>query len=545
MLDRLLDLSLHRRLAVVLTFGVLATLGLCWAATLQIDAVPDVTPVQVVVNVKTGGLDPEQAEKAVAVPIESEVAGIAGATEVRSLSKNGLAQIVIIFEDGTNIYWARQQVTERLQGVREALPDGLSPELAPVTTGLGEVLMYVVLPRAGSPLAGKTEEERLLYLRSVQDLVIRRHLMSSVPGIADVDSQGGYRKEIHVDVDPGRLERRGLSIERLVGALKTIGDNFGGGYIEHEGEQIIVRTMGTIDRLETLRDVSVGVDVRGRPIRVRDVAWVREDHAQRQGAATYQGAEAVLGTVLMLNGANSREVAMNAGRALGTAPLPSDVEVRELYSRRFLVDATLHTVLKNLAEGAALVVVILLLLLGRLRAAVLVSLAIPVSILFAAAGMRWFRVSANLMSLGAIDFGLLVDASVVIIENVMRRLEEGKRPLPLEERVALVREAAGEVVRPVTAGLLLIMLVYVPVLTLGGIEGKLFRPMAQTVLMALGASLVVAAGAPGYSPQSATGTSGCSPAACGTAARSWRGRPSWPWPRWGCSCGWEGSSCRP
>jgi cobalt-zinc-cadmium resistance protein CzcA len=492
MLDRIIEKSLKNRLWIFVLFGIAALAGLYFLKEIPIDAVPDITSVQVVVNTKTGALDPEQVEKTVSYPVESEMSGISGVHEVRSLSKYGLSQVVIVFKDGTNIYWARQQISERLQNVRENLPQGLSPELAPITTGLGEVLMYVVLPKADSDLAKKSLQERLVYLRTIQDLVIKRHLKANVPNIAEVDSNGGYKKEIHIDVDPRRLDQYGLSIEELVHKLETLGESFGGGYIEHKGKQIIVRTLGSVTTLDQIRERTIKVDVGGRLIPLEKVAHVREDFVQRLGAATYDGEETVLGTVLMLSGANSRQVALDSEKALREMDLPNDVEVKPLYSRRFLVEATIKTVAKNLAEGAGLVIVILLLILGNFRAAIMVSLAIPLSMLFAATGMRNFGISANLMSLGAIDFGLLVDASVVIIENVLRQMEEKRSELGKKERYSLVLDSVKEVAVPVTLGLLLIMAVYVPILALEGIEGKIFKPMAQTVLMALGSSLLVA-----------------------------------------------------
>lgn len=489
---RMIEFTLKNRAGVLLFFALASGIGLWAMARTPVDAVPDITPVQVVVNTKTGALDPEQIEKTVTFPIETEMSGIEHVKEVRSLSKYGLSQVVVVFEDGTDIYWARQQVTERLQGVRGELPEDMSPELAPITTGLGEVLMYAVLPKADSALAKKPEQARLLYLRTVQDFVIAPFLKRSVRGIAEVDTIGGYKKEIHIDVHPDALDEHGLSIEEVVERLETLGENFGGGYIQPEGKQVIVRTDGRVWSLKDIRNLPIKLDVFGKPIPLSRVADVREDYAQRVGAATFNGEETVLGMVLMLSGANSRAVALDAERALEQAPLPPDVEVKLLYSRSFLVGATLKTVMTNLAEGAALVVAVLLLILGNVRAALIVSLAIPLSMLFGAVGMRWFGVSASLMSLGAIDFGLLVDGAVVMIENAFRRLEEHRERLDPARRLALIRESAAEVVKPVTLGLLIIMLVYVPILSLEGIEGKLYHPMAVTVLMALGASLLVA-----------------------------------------------------
>ncbi len=492
MINRILDQAFANRWLIVVVFFALSAAGAYFLTTLPLDAVPDITPVQVVINTKTGGLDPEQIEKAISSPIENELGGIAHSKEIRSISKYGLSQVAVTFEDKTDVYWARQQVSERLQNIRGQLPQGLSPELAPITTGLGEVLMYVVEAKPASALAMESEQERLLYLRTIQDLVIRRHLKGAVTGIAEVDSTGGYKKEIHIDVDPDKLEAVGLVINDVIHKLETLGESFGGGYIEEGGQQIIVRTEGAVSDLEQVRNVTIALDIYGKPIQVKDVAQVRRDFSQRLGAATYQGNETVLGTVLMLSGANSRTVAHDAHEALMAVPLPPDVEIKVVYSRQYLVDETMKTVANNLAEGAGLVIIILLLVLGNVRAALLVSLAIPLSMLFAAVGMRYFGISANLMSLGAIDFGLLVDASVVIVENVLRRFSEENRPLSLDERIVVVKSATKEVAKTVTIGLLLIMAVYVPILAMEGVEGKLFRPMVQTVLMALLASLIVA-----------------------------------------------------
>src|SRR3990167_9582563 len=486
MLNAIVQKVLKRPYTTILFFVAFAAASVFLIPLIPIDATPDITNVQVLVNTLTGGLDPEQIEKSVTTPIESEMGGIAGVKEVRSLSKNGLSQVVVVFEDGADIYWARQQVSERLQAIRENLPDGLSPELAPISTGLGEVLMYVVLAKPETPLAQKNEIDRLLYLRTIQDFVIRRYIKANCADIAEVDATGGFKKEIHVNVDPARLEDQGLGIEDIVRKLETVGESFGGGYIQHEGRQVIVRTAGS-PNLDRIRRIAVKLDVRGRPVFLSEVADVWEGFVQRQGAATYAGEETVLGIVLMRSGANSRRVSIDAERALAEIPLPGDVEVKILYSRRYLVDATIHTVAKNLAEGAVLVVLVLLLILGNFRAALIVSLAIPLSMLFAAAGMKYFGISANLMSLGAIDFGLLVDASVVLIENILMRMSQKSG-----DRLNLVLDSVKEVLLPVTIGLLLIMAVYVPILALEGIEGKLFKPMALTVLMALASSLAVA-----------------------------------------------------
>lgn len=491
-MTRIIEWTFKNRLAVILLFAAGSALGLYAISVTPVDAVPDITPVQVVVNTKTGALDPEQIEKTVSFPLETDMSGIAHVKDVRSLSKYGLSQVVVVFEDGTDIYWARQQVSEKLQGAGGELPQGLTPQLAPISTGLGEVVMYSVTAKPGTPLAAKPPLERLLYLRTIQDFVVVPYLRRSIKNVAEVDTTGGYKKEIHIELHPERLEKYGVTIEQVVERLRGVGENSGGGYIQPKGRQLIVRTSGRLRNMNELLGISIKLDVRGNPVPLSAVADVREGYAQRMGGATSGGEETVLGTVLMLSGANSRRVALDSEQALKDAPLPPDVQLELLYTRSYLVNATLKTVVKSMAEGAVLVVIVLLAVLGNLRGALFVSLAIPISMLFGAIGMRWFEVSASLMSLGAIDFGLLVDGAVVMIENSLRRLEEHKGELGASERLALFRDAALEVIKPVTLGLLIIMLVYVPILSLEGIEGKLFHPMALTVLMALGASLLVA-----------------------------------------------------
>ncbi|MBI3289463.1 MAG: efflux RND transporter permease subunit [Elusimicrobia bacterium] len=491
-MNRLLDWTFKNRLTVIFLFAAGSALGLYAVSITPVDAVPDITPVQVMVNTKTGALDPEQIEKTVSFPIETDMSGIAHVKDVRSLSKYGLSQVVVTFEDGTDIYWARQQVAEKLQGSSGEIPAGLSPQLAPISTGLGEVLMYSVIAKPGTALAAKPELERLLYLRTIQDFVVVPYLRRSVKNVAEVDTTGGYKKQIHVELHPEKLESHGLTIEQVAARLKGLGENSGGGYIQPKGRTLIVRTSGRLQSLKEIAVIPIKLDVRGKPVPLSAVADVKEGYAQRMGGATAGGEETVMGTILMLSGANSRQVALDAEQALKDAPLPPDVQIELLYTRSFLVNATLKTVVKSMGEGAVLVVVVLLAILGNLRAALFVSLAIPISMLFGAIGMRWFGVSASLMSLGAIDFGLLVDGAVVMVENALRRLEEHKGKLEGPERLALFLDAATEVVKPVSLGLLIIMLVYVPILSLEGVEGRLFHPMALTVLMALGASLLVA-----------------------------------------------------
>ena len=489
----LLERIIKNKIWILGLFILASIWGVFSVTSLPIDAVPDITNVQVVINTKTGALDPEKIEKTVTYVVETEMAGLPGVDDIRSLSKYGLSQVIVIFKDGTDLYFARQQISQRLQNLKDLLPEGITPELAPITTGLGEIVMYTVTAKPGSELSKKADKERLMYLRTIQDYVIRPEL-KKVNGVAEIDSNGGYRKEIHLNVNIDQLSKYGMTFEEISQNVKSVGDSFGGGYIQRAGKQIIVRSVGNLQTFDQIAHIPIKVDLGGRPIFFKDVANVREDYTQRLGAATSQGEETVLGTALMYIGANSREVATSVEAAIKELKLPDDVQINIVYTRSFLVNTTIKTVEKSLLEGAFLVIAVLLLLLGNFRAAIIVAMAIPISMLFAATGMKLFGISANLMSLGAIDFGLLVDGSVVMIENLLRRLEERKASglLSLQEKLDLVVDSAKEVAKPVILGLFIIMVVYVPILSLEGIEGKMFHPMAMTVLMALGASLLVA-----------------------------------------------------
>lgn len=493
MLKNLIESAFKNRLWIIVLFLIGSIWGVFSLSNLPIDAVPDITNVQVMINSKTGALDPEKIEKTVTAVVETEMSGLPGLEDIRSVSKYGLSQVILIFKDGTDLYFVRGQVAQRLQNLKDLLPDGITPELAPVTTGLGEVVMYTVNAKADSELSNRPEKEKLLYLRTIQDYTIRPQL-KRITGVAEVDSSGGFRKEIHINADIKSMEKFGITFDDLNRKLQSIGDSYGGGYIQKEGKQIIVRTSSRLLDFKKIENIPVKIDVRGKSIFLGDVASVREDHTQRLGAATYNAREAVLGTALMYIGANSREVSLDVVDAIKRLQLPEDVEVDVVYTRSFLVNQTIKTISKSLAEGAALVVVVLLILLGNFRASLLVALSIPISMLFAVIGMKFFGISANLMSLGAIDFGLLVDGSVVMIENLLRRFEEHDNPadLSLLQKIELVKDSALEVAKPVVLGLFIIMVVYVPILALEGIEGKMFHPMAMTVLMALGASLLVA-----------------------------------------------------
>lgn len=485
MFTSLLDLILRNRMTVLLIAGVITLWSAFGLKDIAIDAVPDITNVQAMVNTKTGALDPENIELQVTRPLEIEFSGIPHLSDMRSISKFGLSQIVLVFEDGTDIYWARQQIAEKMNAV--TLPPGISAELAPITTGLGEVFMYTLAVEKSSKLSSLNRNDQLKELRTIQDYIVKPHL-KRVNGVADVDSNGGSVKQIHVNFFPQKMEDFGITIQSLTSKLDDLGINAGGGYIQASGEQIIVRTLPRIHSLETIRNLSLGLSAIGKPISLSEVADVREDSSQRVGAATFAGTEAVLGTVLMRVGANGRNVVEGVESAIKDLALPPGISLVPLYSRKFLVNNTINTVSTSLIEGALLVILVLLILLGNIKAALIVAVAIPVSMLIAVRGMNYFGVTGNLLSLGAIDFGLLVDGSVVIIESILARmsLDHSKK------HELLVKEAAADVMGPVVSGLLLIMAVYIPILTLEGIEGKMFRPMAITVLLALGASLLVA-----------------------------------------------------
>jgi heavy metal efflux system protein len=493
MVEKLIQWALNSKIWVITGVIIVVLAGIFSLSRLPVDAVPDITNISVMVNTRTEALAPEEIERTITYPIESELAGLPGVEDIRSLSKYGLSQIIVVFNDDTDIYFARQIIFERLQSVKGNLPEGVNPELGPVSTGLGEVFMYAVQAKKGSSLEKKSEKERLLYLRTVQDRTIKT-VLRSVPGVAEVESNGGFKKEIHINVNPNKMENFGITCHELIDSLESLGENSGGGYIQEKGNQIIVRTLGRIDALSQIRNVPVKLNVYGAPVILKNISTVIEGNKLRVGAATLEGEEAVLGTVLMRIGENSRKVALSVEKAVEKIKLPKDVEIKTLYTRSFLVNATINTVSKNLLEGGILVLAVLLFILGNVRAAILVALSIPLSMLFAFSGMLKLGISASLMSLGAIDFGLIVDGSVVMVENIIRRLDESKNSaIGLgKEKFDIVLNAAVEVGKPVLYGVFIIMIVYIPILTLSGIEGKMFKPMAGTVIFALLASLLIA-----------------------------------------------------
>ncbi|RAI58001.1 efflux RND transporter permease subunit [Roseicella frigidaeris] len=517
MIARILDIAVQRRWLVVLLVAAAAGLGLRSLQSLPIDAVPDITNNQVQINTLAPALSPQEVEKQVTFPVETAMAGIRGLQSTRSLSRNGFSQVVAIFADEVGIYHARQQVLERLAEAREALPPGVEPRLGPISTGLGEIVMWVLdwAPRRAGDAAGEgrpgwqadggyltpegrrlaTALDRSAYLRTLQDWVIRPQLRT-VPGVAGVDAIGGHVKQYHVEPDPAKLIGLGLSFADLAEALERNNASRGAGYIERGGEGYVVRSGGRLEGIEDIGAVVVATR-EGVPVRIRDLARVGTGRELRTGSGSVDGREAVIGTALMLIGENSRTVAAAVEARIGeiARTLPPGIELRIVLNRTALVDATIRTVAKNLAEGALLVIAVLFLLLGNLRAAVVTALVIPVTMLLAVTGMLQGGLSANLMSLGALDFGLIVDGAVIVTENSLRHLAARQhalgRVLTAAERLPVVAAAAREMIRPSLFGQAIIILVYLPLLAFQGVEGKMFAPMALTVVIALLAACVL------------------------------------------------------
>lgn len=497
MLERILEFSVRQRTFVALATLALVGVGVWSALRLPIDAQPDITPVQVQVNTAIPALAPEEIEKLVTFPIENELAGIPGMIELRSLSKFGLSQVTLVFEESTDLYRARQLVAERMQNVLEELPAGLTPKLAPISTGLGEIFYYVVdyAPDAEDKPADRAAQ--LMELKQIHDFTIKPRLRST-PGLAEVNSSGGYEKQIVVQPDPDRLQSVGMTFAEVAEVIAENVENAGGSVLQLGGEQVTVRATGRVQTMEEIGNLTLKFTGRSEVLKVRDVATLVVGSAVRTGASTYNGRECVLGAALMLAGENSRLVARAVADKLAEIQpkLPPGVVLKTVYDRTLLVEDTIGTVEKSLFEGAILVVVVLLVLLGNWRAALIVSLAIPLSLLFAMTGMVQGRISGNLMSLGAIDFGLIVDGAVVMVENIIRHLAGRQhrlgRRLTARERAHEVLVAAKEVCTPMFFGVLIITVVYVPILALTGIEGKMFKPMAITVIFALIGALALA-----------------------------------------------------
>ncbi len=492
MLDALVHSALQRRGVVLFVVLFLVGLGLWNFTRLPIDAVPDITNVQVVVNTYSPGFTPLEVEQRVTFPLETAMAGLPQLQNTRSLSRYGLSQITVVFEDGTDIYFARQLVTERIGAAAANLPTGLEATLGPISTGLGEIFMFTVDAEPGAR-RDDGSAITLTDLRTVHDWIIKPQLVR-VPGVVEVNPIGGYKKEILVAPDPTRMLAYRLSYVDVVNAIERNNINRGAGFIEHNGAQWLLRVPGQAEDMSALEMLVIN-EHEGVPIRIRDVASVTVGKELRTGAATQDGHEVVMSTVFMLIGENSRAVAKAIGKKLEAIKhsLPHGIAVTAVYDRTSLVDKTLVTVRNNLTEGALLVTVVLFLFLGNVRAALLTASVIPIAMLMTITGMVHAKVSANLMSLGALDFGLIVDGAVIIVENCMRRLGEksGAQILPLQERLELVFSATAEVMRPALFGVFIITAVYIPIFALSSVEGKMFRPMAITVVIALLSAMVL------------------------------------------------------
>ena len=492
--ERVILFSIRQRWMVLAVVLGLAALGVWNFQRLPIDAVPDITNVQVQINTEAPGYSPLESEQRITFPIETAISGLPRLDYTRSLSRYGLSQVTVVFEDGTDIYFARQLVGERLQAVRGQLPPGIEPEMGPIATGLGEIFMYLVVPKPG---AKKSDGSAWTPtdLRTIQDWVIKPQLRT-VRGVTEVNTVGGFRKEYHVTPRPERLAAFELSLADVIRTLERNNANAGAGYIERNGQQVLIRVPGRAASADDLRKLVV-VRRSDVPVRIEQVADVNLGTELRTGAATVNGDEVVLGTVFMLVGENSRTVSRAVAAKLEeiNKSLPEGVVTRAAYDRTTLVDRTIATVETNLLEGALLVVAVLFVLLGNLRAALITAAMIPLSMLFAITGMVQNKVSGNLMSLGALDFGLIVDGAVIIVENCLRRfgMEQHRlgRLLSREERFALTASATSEVIRPSIFGVLIITIVYIPIFALTGIEGKMFHPMAFTVVTALVAALLL------------------------------------------------------
>ncbi|CAJ0772822.1 efflux RND transporter permease subunit [Ralstonia chuxiongensis] len=494
MFERLLRTVIAQRWLVLLAVLAAAAFGAYSYTRLSIDAVPDITNVQVQINTPAPGYSPLETEQRITYALETAMAGLPKLEQTRSLSRYGLSQVTVIFKEGTDIYFARQLVSERLQAAKEQLPDGISPSMGPVSTGLGEIYLWTVEADANARKPDGTAYTPA-DLRELQDWVIRPQIRN-VPGVTEVNTIGGFAKEFLVATSPERLASYKLTLADVVAALERNNANIGAGYIERKGEQYLVRAPGQLRDAADIGNV-VLASPNGTPVRLRDVATIESGSELRTGAATSNGREVVLGTAFLLMGENSRTVSQAVDKRMQEIrkTLPTGIRVESVYDRTVLVDKAIATVKKNLLEGAILVMAVLFLFLGNLRAAVLTALVIPLSMLMTFSGMVSAKVSANLMSLGALDFGIIVDGAVVIVENCVRRLahaqESRGRPLTRAERFEEVFEAAREARRPLLYGQLIIMVVYLPIFALSGVEGKMFHPMAITVVLALAAAMIL------------------------------------------------------
>ncbi|PBP97541.1 CusA/CzcA family heavy metal efflux RND transporter [Pseudomonas congelans] len=494
MFERLIQFAIEQRIVVMLAVLLMAGLGIASYQKLPIDAVPDITNVQVQINTSAPGFSPLETEQRITFAIETNMAGLPGLQQTRSLSRSGLSQVTVIFEDGTDLFFARQLVNERLQIAKDQLPEGVDAMMGPISTGLGEIFLWTVEAREGA-----LKEDGTPYtptdLRVIQDWIIKPQLRN-VPGVAEINTIGGFARQYQIAPDPKKLAAYKLTLNDLVAALERNNANVGAGYIERGGEQLLIRAPGQLGTVDDIANIVIA-NVQGTPIRISSVAEVGIGKEMRSGAATENGREVVLGTVFMLIGENSRTVSQAVAAKLAeiNRTLPAGVEAVTVYDRTTLVEKAIATVKKNLIEGAILVIVILFLFLGNIRAALITAMVIPLAMLFTFTGMFTNKVSANLMSLGALDFGIIVDGAVVIVENAIRRLAHAQqkhgRMLTRSERFHEVFAAAREARRPLIFGQLIIMVVYLPIFALTGVEGKMFHPMAFTVVIALLGAMIL------------------------------------------------------
>lgn len=494
MFERIIRFAIEQRWLILLAVFGIAAVGIYSYQKLPIDAVPDITNVQVQINTSAPGYSPLETEQRITFPIETVMSGLPKLEQTRSLSRYGLSQITVIFKDGTDIYFARQLVNERIQEAKERLPAGVTPAMGPISTGVGEIYLWTVEAREGAKKPDGSPYTPT-DLREIQDWIIKPQLRN-VPGVTEINSIGGFAKEYQVAPIPERLASYGLTLQDIVTALDRNNNNAGAGYIEKRGEQLLIRAPGQVQSIDDIRNIILS-NVQGVPIRIRDVGEVDIGRELRTGAATENGREVVLGTVFMLIGQNSRTVSQEVDKKMVeiNRTLPEGVQAITVYDRTVLVDKAINTVKKNLLEGAVLVIAILFLFLGNIRAAVITALVIPLSMLFTFTGMVTYKVSANLMSLGALDFGIIIDGAVVIVENCVRRLAHAQahhgRPLTRAERFHEVFAASQEARRPLLYGQLIIMVVYLPIFALTGVEGRMFHPMAFTVVIALLGAMVL------------------------------------------------------
>mgnify|MGYP003632607490 FL=1 len=493
MIESILRLSIERRGIMLMLIFLVLGMGIFSYQKLPIDAVPDITNVQVQINTQAPGYSPLETEQRITFVVETALAGLPDLSYTRSLSRYGLSQVTAVFDEGTDLYFARNLINTRLGAIKSQLPEGLEPEMGPIATGLGEIYMYTLRAKQNA-MQKNGEPYNAMALREIHDWIVKPQL-ALVKGITEVNAIGGYVKQYHVNPEPQLMLNFDISLSDIHRALERNNTNQGAGFVERNGQQILVRSQGQLQTLSDIENVVIK-RINTVPVAVKDIGSVAIGKELRTGAATQEGEETVLGTAMMLVGENSRAVAQSVAKKVKDiqSSLPDGIVIEPVYDRTLLVDKAIETVQKNLVEGALLVIVILFILLGNIRAALITAAVIPLAMLATITGMVNTGVSANLMSLGALDFGLIVDGAVIIVENCIRRLSESQKRtgtvLPLKERLELVFQATNEVIRPSLFGVLIITVVYIPLFSLTGVEGKMFQPMAATVIMALIAAML-------------------------------------------------------